>query len=115
MHTNVRNAGNSDSLSSSINYGVVCKTVESFSERTAYRSIEALAGGIARTVVMECGADRVTVRIEKPRALLHAACAGVEISRTRRDVEVIDAVSTGNSGRVDDATSTLDVAGEDLM
>ncbi|KAJ3194912.1 trifunctional dihydropteroate synthetase [Irineochytrium annulatum] len=92
VHTDVSESGGSDLLSASVNYGTVCKVVTEFSERTAYRSIEALALGIIRSCFEGCcskGVDRITIKVEKPRALLHASSAGVEISRTRAGMEEI--------------------------
>ncbi|KAI9096094.1 Dihydropteroate synthase-like protein [Phlyctochytrium arcticum] len=87
LHQDVDASGETDLLSNTISYGTLAKTAQAFSEQTGYRSVEALAGGIARVCVRECGAQKVTVRVEKPRALLHAACAGVEITRTKRDID----------------------------
>ncbi|TPX33892.1 hypothetical protein SmJEL517_g03311 [Synchytrium microbalum] len=114
IYSDVKDAGTHDSLTSSINYGTVTKVVQEFSERTEYRSVEALAGGIAKVVIDKCGAERVKVRVEKPRALLHAACAGVELVRSKSDIEALDAASKGTTS--DDGNSQqLDVTGEDLI
>ncbi|KAJ3278336.1 trifunctional dihydropteroate synthetase [Borealophlyctis nickersoniae] len=111
IHTNVDASGEHDLLSESINYGTVAKTVQEFSERTAYRSVEALASGIARVCVRDCKAERVTVQVEKPRALLHAACAGVEITRSREDIDRLDEMRTAASS----AHVPLPPAGEDVV
>ncbi|KAF8939835.1 Dihydropteroate synthase-like protein [Dissophora ornata] len=85
VYTSVSEAGDTDHLPYSIHYGVLCKTVEAHSEKTEFRSVEALADSIARVVITKCHAPKITVRIDKPRALLHAASAGVEITRSRSD------------------------------
>ncbi|KAG0252517.1 trifunctional dihydropteroate synthetase [Mortierella polycephala] len=85
VYTSVSQAGDTDHLPYSIHYGVLCKTVEAHSEKTEFRSVEALADSIARVVITKCHAPKITVRIDKPRALLHAASAGVEITRSRLD------------------------------
>ncbi|KAF8948730.1 trifunctional dihydropteroate synthetase, partial [Entomortierella lignicola] len=85
VYTSVSQAGDTDHLPYSIHYGVLCKTVEAHSEKTEFRSVEALADSIARVVISKCHAPKITVRIDKPRALLHAASAGVEITRSRSD------------------------------
>ncbi|KAF9579791.1 trifunctional dihydropteroate synthetase, partial [Lunasporangiospora selenospora] len=66
----------------SIHYGVLCKTVEAHSEKTEFRSVEALADSIARVVITKCHAPKITVRIDKPRALLHAASAEEQLLDT---------------------------------
>ncbi|KAF9165917.1 trifunctional dihydropteroate synthetase [Actinomortierella ambigua] len=85
VYTSVSQAGDTDHLPYSIHYGVLCKTVEAHSEKTEFRSVEALADSIARVVIHKCHAPKITVRVDKPRALLHAASAGVEITRERGD------------------------------
>ncbi|KAG0235486.1 trifunctional dihydropteroate synthetase [Actinomortierella wolfii] len=85
VYTSVSQAGDTDHLPYSIHYGVLCKTVEAHSEKTEFRSVEALADSIARVVISKCHAPKITLRIDKPRALLHAASAGVEITRERSD------------------------------
>ncbi|KAJ3075096.1 trifunctional dihydropteroate synthetase, partial [Quaeritorhiza haematococci] len=87
LHTNIAPSGSTDALSKSISYSTVAKKVQAFSEQSTYRSIEALAIGIVRVCVMDCGAEKVTVRVEKPRALLHAEAAGVELTRSREELE----------------------------
>ncbi|KAF9172993.1 trifunctional dihydropteroate synthetase [Mortierella sp. AD011] len=85
VYTSVSQAGDTDHLPYSIHYGVLCKTVEAHSEKSEFRSVEALADSIARVVISKCHAPKITVRVDKPRALLHAASAGVEITRSRSD------------------------------
>ncbi|KAK3807680.1 MAG: Dihydropteroate synthase-like protein [Benniella sp.] len=95
VYTSVSAAGDTDHLPYSIHYGVLCKTVEAHSEKSEFRSVEALADSIARVTIRKCHAPKITVRIDKPRALLHAASAGVEITRSRSDYseeELQDAV-----------------------
>ncbi|CAG8656755.1 13796_t:CDS:2, partial [Cetraspora pellucida] len=93
LHKNISEAGEKDKLSYSINYGIVSKAVSKFAEDSVSDSIEALAEGIAKICVNECHVPRVVVRVEKPRALLHAASAGVEIIRTREDYSLNDSNS----------------------
>ncbi|KAG0000711.1 trifunctional dihydropteroate synthetase [Modicella reniformis] len=97
VFTSVSAAGDTDHLPYSIHYGVLCKTVEAHSEKSEFRSVEALADSIARVTISKCHAPKITVRIDKPRALLHAASAGVEITRSRSDYtkeELADMVPT---------------------
>ncbi|KAI8821327.1 Dihydropteroate synthase-like protein [Fimicolochytrium jonesii] len=97
VHQQVDASGDTDLLSQTISYGTVSKTVQEFSEKTSYRSVEALAAGIARVCVEKCGAPRVTVRVEKPRALLHAACAGVQITRTKEEIGAMGSDGLGEA------------------
>ncbi|KAG0299308.1 trifunctional dihydropteroate synthetase, partial [Dissophora globulifera] len=94
VYTSVSEAGDTDHLPYSIHYGLLCKTVEAHSEKSEFRSVEALADSIARVVISECRAPKITVRIDKPRALLHAASAGVEITRSRSDYTEEELIGT---------------------
>ncbi|KAG9307286.1 hypothetical protein G9A89_017114 [Geosiphon pyriformis] len=85
IHTNISQAGETDHLPHSIHYGVVCKKVTKFAEESNYKSVEALADGIARVCIVDCHAPKVSVRVDKPRALLHASSAGVGITRIKED------------------------------
>ncbi|KAJ1978041.1 trifunctional dihydropteroate synthetase [Dimargaris verticillata] len=79
-------AARSDTVTDTINYGTLSKRVSAYSEDTAFKSVEALAAGILRICLAEPRALRATVRIDKPKALLQAAAAGVEISRTKQSL-----------------------------
>ena len=85
VHTNVAQAGSSDHLPHSIHYGILTKELENHCSRERYRSLEALAEGLAKVCIFTCRAPRVTLRVQKPRSLLHAHSAGVEIIRTAGD------------------------------
>ncbi|RUS23549.1 hypothetical protein BC938DRAFT_474968 [Jimgerdemannia flammicorona] len=86
LHTDIQNAGKSDHVTKSIHYGLLTKAVEKFAESANFRSVEALAHSILKICINDFGAVEATVRVEKPRALLHAAAAGVEITRTAEDL-----------------------------
>ncbi|KAI3655140.1 hypothetical protein MP228_000520 [Amoeboaphelidium protococcarum] len=86
VYTDVKEAGAHDLLSDTVNYGTLSKTVMEFSEASTYKSIESLAAGIC----VKCfdsfpSVGRLTVRVEKPKTLLHAKSAGVVITRLRSD------------------------------
>ncbi|KAI9208723.1 Dihydropteroate synthase-like protein [Polychytrium aggregatum] len=118
LYSSISASGENDQLSKSISYGTISVLVTEFSEKTAYRSVEALAVGIARVCLFECGGTKVTVRVEKPRALLHAECAGVEITRSREYFEKLDALASEGSVSPAPAPTPkgeLDVAGDDLI
>ena len=116
IHTSIDASGEKDLLSESINYGTVAKVVQDFSEKTSYRSVEALAQGIAQVCVRDCKAERVTVRVEKGKALLHARCAGVEITRSRADIDLIEHMqSAGVDSAKPHPPPRLDAVGEDQI
>lgn len=85
VHTDVSKAGKSDHLPHSIHYGVLVKQLEAHCAAHRCRSLEALAEGLAKVCIFVLHAPKVTLNVEKPRSLLHAASAGVQIARTRSD------------------------------
>ncbi|GAK63167.1 dihydropteroate synthase [Moesziomyces antarcticus] len=91
VHTDVSMAGKSDHLPHSIHYGILVKQLEAHCAAHRYRSLEALAEGLAKVCLFVLHAPKVTLNVEKPRSLLHAASAGVQIARTRDDYMLADA------------------------
>ena len=78
-------AGRSDDMNDSLNYRTLAKAVIAHIESSSYFLVEALATAIARIAIVELGAERIQVRIEKPGALRFANSVGVEIERERAD------------------------------
>jgi len=83
--TDMRAAGRSDAMADSINYRTLTKAIIAHVESSSHFLVEKLATEIARICVVDFGADRVVVRVEKPGALRFAASVGVEIERRRAD------------------------------
>ncbi len=90
VHTDVSKAGKSDHLPYSIHYGILVKQLEAHCASHRYRSLEALAEGLAKICIFVLHAPKVTLNVEKPRSLLHAASAGVQIARTPSDYTLAD-------------------------
>ena len=78
-------AARSDDLGDALNYRTLTKDVIGYIGSARHYLVEALADGIARIAVVDHGADRVVVRVEKPGALRFARSVGVEIERRRED------------------------------
>ncbi len=85
LWVDVRDAALSDDIGDSLNYRSLTKAIVSHVESSSRFLVEALASDIARIAVVEFGADRVSVRLEKPGALRFAQSVGVEILRSRAD------------------------------
>ncbi|WFC97214.1 trifunctional dihydropteroate synthetase [Malassezia brasiliensis] len=66
-----------------VRYEALARAVEAFAEASAYQTVERLATEIARIVVVAHGAEEAAVRVEKPSAIMYAACASVEVVRDR--------------------------------
>jgi FolB domain-containing protein len=82
-----RAAGASDNVGDALNYRTLTKAVIVYVETSAHFLVEALATGIARICIVDFGAERVEVRVEKPGALRFAESVGVEIRRGRADFD----------------------------
>ena len=80
-----RPAGVSDDLAAAWNYRTATKAVIAHVEASKHRTVEALATGIARLLVLDHGAPQVRVRVHKPGALRFADTVGVVIERTAAD------------------------------
>ena len=85
IYLDARAAAASDHVDDSVNYRSLTKAVIEYVETSSHYLVEALAGELARIAVLEFGAERVVVRVEKPGALRFAQSVGIEIDRTRSD------------------------------
>lgn len=85
LFTDMRAAGQSDDAADVLNYRTITKAVIAYVEGSQHYLVEALATEIARICVVDFGADRVIVQVEKPGALRFAESVGVEIERARAD------------------------------
>lgn len=87
IHGDFTAAGRSDDVADTLNYRTLTKDVIAYVEGSSHYLVEALAHEIARIAVIDHGAERVRVRVEKPGALRFAESVGVEIERDRGDFE----------------------------
>jgi FolB domain-containing protein len=87
LFTDARKPGRTDDPGDALNYKTITKAVIAYVEGSAHNLVEALAAEIARICVVDHGAARAVVRVEKPGALRFARSVGVEIERTREDFE----------------------------
>ena len=85
VFTDVRAAGRSDDIADTFNYRTLTKAFIGYVEGSSHSLVEALATQLARIAVVEMGAERIVVRVEKPGALRFAISVGVEIERSRSD------------------------------
>ena len=87
VYMDLRPAGASDDVLDALNYRTLNKAVLEYVEASEHFLVEALAAAIARICVVEHGAERAIVRVEKPGALRFAESVGVEIERGRADFD----------------------------
>lgn len=83
----LRSAGASDRIEDTLNYRSLTKDVIAHVEGSSHYLVERLATELARICVVDHGADRARVRVEKPAALRFSDSVGVEIERRRSDFE----------------------------
>lgn len=85
LFTDIRAAGQSDSIDDCVNYLTVAQMVQTHAETAQRLTVEALATDIAQLCLRTKGVQKVRVRVEKPDAVRFAGSVGVEIERTRAD------------------------------
>ena len=88
VFTDVRTAGATDDIDDAFNYRTLAKAFIRHVEGSNHYLVESLATHLARIAIVDMGASRALVRVEKPGALRFAASVGVEIERSRADFDV---------------------------
>ena len=87
LHVDTRAASASDDIDDAVNYRTITKRVIKLVEESRFNLVEKLAAEIAGTCLGDPSVEAVTVRVEKPGALRFARSVGLELHRTRADVE----------------------------
>jgi 7,8-dihydroneopterin aldolase/epimerase/oxygenase len=77
----LRAAATSDAIEDTLNYKSIAKRVLAFVEASKFRLVEALAGEIARIILVEFEVARVRVTVHKPGAIRHSRDVGVIVER----------------------------------
>ncbi len=84
LYTDTRAAGLSDEMQKSVDYAAVCRLIEEYMRKHAFRLMESYAERLAEEILMEIPqADRVDLEIRKPGMFddVDAESVSVEISR----------------------------------
>jgi FolB domain-containing protein len=81
--TDTRPAAKSDKLEDCVDYRALAKKVRAHAETAARYTVEALANDLARICLQDRHVMKVSVRVEKPRAVRFSRAVGVEIERER--------------------------------
>lgn len=82
-----RAAARVDEVDATLDYKKVAKRVIAFVEGTQFKLVETLAHRLALLVLEEFGVERIRVSVNKPGAIRGSRDVGVEIERTRADLE----------------------------
>lgn len=85
LSVDARTAGESDDVTDVLNYRTLTKRVIAHVEATEPFLVEALAHQLARIAIVDFGAARAKVRVEKPGALRYASSVGIEVERSAAD------------------------------
>lgn len=87
LHADTRPAGASDDIEDAVNYRTIAKRVIRRVEESSFYLVEKMAAEIAAVCLEDPRVEAVDVRVEKPGALRFARSVGVEIRRTRHEME----------------------------
>ncbi|WP_425154920.1 dihydroneopterin aldolase [Candidatus Palauibacter sp.] len=85
LSVDARTAGESDDVGHVLNYRTLTKRVIAHIEKAEPYLVEALAHQLARIAIVDFGAERAKVRVEKPGALRYARSVGIEVERSAAD------------------------------
>ena len=87
LHTDLKQAGRSDRLEDTVDYGELAKRLTRLVEGSTFQLLESLAESVASACLQNPKVRRVEVQVEKPRALPFGRSAGVRIVRERKPVQ----------------------------
>ncbi len=90
VFVDARKAGQTDDIADTFNYRTLSKAMIAYVEGSSHYLVEALATELARMAVVDMGASRILLRVEKPGALRFARSVGLEIERDRADFGLED-------------------------
>lgn len=85
LDVDARPAARSEDLADALDYRALTKQVFTYAETSQHHLVETLAHEIARIAVVDHGASRAVVRVEKPGAARFARSVGIEVVRTADD------------------------------
>ena len=81
--TDTRPAARSDDIADCVDYADLSKKIRALVERARRFTVEALAEDIAVLCLNSPRVQKVTVRVEKPKAVTGTESVGVEIERSK--------------------------------
>lgn len=87
LDADLRRACSSDNIQDTMDYKIIKQQIVAMGEASSFFLVEALAQRIAEICLTHPKVERVRVLVEKPAALRFARTVGVEIERSRADLE----------------------------
>ncbi|HEX6943766.1 MAG TPA: 2-amino-4-hydroxy-6-hydroxymethyldihydropteridine diphosphokinase [Gemmatimonadaceae bacterium] len=94
-------AGRSDAISDSVNYGDLAIEVKEFVESSNRWTVEALSTDVAGICLGDSRVESVRVRVDKPTAVPHTRGVGIEIERTFRDLHRDAYIGVGSNSNAE--------------
>jgi len=88
LYADTRAAGASDDIADAVNYRTITKDVIERVEKSSFNLVERMAAEIAAICLKDPRVEAVDVRVEKPGALRFVRSVGVQVHRTRSEMEV---------------------------
>ena len=99
LFVDLRQAGKSDELEDSLDYGKVCHVIKSFVEKNSFRLIETVAERLAEKLLTEnTTLQKVRLEIKKPWApvAMHLEAVSIDIERSRHMAYISLGSNMGN-------------------
>ena len=87
LYADLRAAGASDQIEDAVNYRTITKRIIKLVEGSQFYLVEKMAAEIAAICLEDPRVERAVVRVEKPGALRFARSVGVQVDRTRADLD----------------------------
>ena len=87
LYADTREAGHSDEIDDAVNYRTLTKHIIRMVETSRFYLVERLVAEIVALCLADARVDAARVRVEKPGALRFARSVGIEVVRTRSDLE----------------------------
>lgn len=87
LYADTRAAAASDAIEDAVNYRTITKRIIQRVEASEFYLVEKMVAEIAKICLQDPRVEAVSVRVEKPGALRFARSVGVEIHRTRAEME----------------------------
>jgi D-erythro-7,8-dihydroneopterin triphosphate epimerase len=87
LHADTRAAGASDEIEDAVNYRTITKRVIARVEESEFYLVEKMAAEIVAICLEDPRVEAVDVRVEKPGALRFARSVGVQVYRSRSELE----------------------------
>jgi FolB domain-containing protein len=87
LSADTKGAGTTDDIADAVNYRTITKRVIKLIEGSQFCLVERMAAEVAAICLEDPRVEAATVRVEKPGALRFARSVGVEIQRSRADME----------------------------